>query len=400
MDTPSITSSRRYYLDWLRVFAIYMLIPLHAAMVFSPVPFYHIRNNTVSSEMLAVFTFGGPCFIPLAFVVAGWVLFYSLRARGSGSFLKERFQKLFIPLVVGCALLGPPIKYLELRSGFDANYLSRCAITSQAYPFGPCIPASSTFASSFTQGFLEFWPTFFTNFGRVTWSHLWFLGYLFVFSVLYLPLFWWLTKSRYNLVRAGAVWVYLPMLPLLLIEITLRPRWPGIQNLHNDWANFAYFSTCLIAGFLLARYPALEQTLSRERKRALGVSLLGMALRVPLAVGMAVPPILSSASLVLASWGTIIALLGSAQVHLAHTNVVLDYLKESVYPVYFLHQLAVVGIGYRIIQLPLGIAAKYALLLSAALITTLAVYEFTRRILALRFAFGMKPGRRKAGPAQ
>lgn len=72
----------------------------------------------------------------------------------------------------------------------------------------------------------------------------------------------------------------------------------------------------------------------------------------------------------------------------------------SVYPVYFLHQLAVVGIGYRIIQLPLGIAAKYALLLSAALITTLAVYEFTRRILALRFAFGMKPGRRKAGPAQ
>jgi hypothetical protein len=370
-------------------------------MAFSPIPFYHIRNSTVSSWMLALFAFGGPWFMPLAFVVAGCVLFYSLRARGGGGFLKERCQKLLIPLIVGCALLGPPIKYLELRSGFDANYLSTCAITSQAYPFGPCIPASSTAAASFTKGFLEFWPTFFTDFRHFTWSHLWFMGYLFVFSLLYLPLFWWLTKSRYNLARAGAAWVYLPMIPLLWIEITLRPRWPGIQNLHNDWANFAYFSTCLIAGFLLARYPALEQTLRREWKRALGVSLVGMALRVPLALGMAVSPILSSLSLVLASWGTIIAVLGLAQVRLARTDAVLDYLKESVYPVYFLHQVAVVYIGYGIIRLPLGIAAKYALLVSASLIITLAIYELiVRRIPIVRRVFGVQPRPRKVGPAK
>ena len=44
--------------------------------------------------------------------------------------------------------------------------------------------------------------------------------------------------------------------------------WPGIQNLYDDWANVAYYSTYLIAGFLLAWSPALE----RRRRRASGAA--------------------------------------------------------------------------------------------------------------------------------
>jgi len=406
--TSPIASSRRYDLDWVRALATYMLLPIHVAIVFSPLPFYHIRNSTVSLGMLALLAFGGPWFMPLFFVLAGWALCHSLRARGSGGLLKERFQKLFIPLIVGCLLFGPPIKYLELRSGFDANYLSACSSANQTYPFGPCLPATpAATPPPFAESFLEFWPTFFTRFDRFTWSHLWFLGYLCTFSLLYLPLFRWLTKLRHNWVPVGTAWVYLPMISLLWSEITLRPHWPGIQNLYNDWANFAYFSTCLIAGFLLARYPALEQALRREWKRALGIGLLGMALRAPLVVGTAISPILSSLGLVLTGWGVIVALLGFAQDRLSpiskrtlrRTNALLAYLKESAYPVYILHQAAVVGIGYWIIQLPLGIAAKYALLLAASFAATLAAYEFVvRRIPVLRLAFGMKPLPRQVGP--
>ena len=395
-------SSRCHDIDWLRVFATYMLFPFHVAIVFSPLPFYHIRNSMVSFGMLVFFTFVEPWLMPLFFVLAGWALFHSLRARGSRGFLKERFQKLVIPLVVGCLVFGPPIKYFELKSGFDANYLSTCSTADQTHRFGPCLPASPAFASPpFAEGFLEFWPTFFTQFDRFTWSHLWFLGYLFTFSLFYLPLFSWLIKTRHKFTRAGAAWVYLPMVPLVLIEIILRPHWPGLQNLYNDWANFAYHSVLLIAGFLLAKYPALEQALHREWKRALGISLVGMALRVPSATGIIISPAVSYVGLVVAGWGAIVALLGFAHSRLTHTNAVLEYLKESAFPVYILHQAAVVCIGYGIIQLPLGITVKYALLLVASFAATLAAYELiVKRVPVLRFAFGMNPITRKVRPAK
>ncbi len=404
-------SVRRYDLDWLRVFGIYMLFPAHVAIVFSPLPFWHIRNSTVSLRMLLFLGFVEPWIMPLFFVMAGWGMFHSLRFRGSRGFLKRRVQKLLIPLLVGCAILGPPIKYLELRSGFDANYRSLCASSEYRQSFGPCIPAPPTsegeaaVAPPFNESFLEFWPTFFTRFDRFTWSHLWFLAYLFDFSVVYLPLFLWLMKTRRSFTRVSAVWVYLPMLPLLLIEIVLRPRWPGLPNLYNDWANYAYFSTCLIVGFLLAKHPAFEQAVQREWKRALGIYLGGMAmrallgLRIYLGIGGAASPALWSVTLVVASWGGVVALLGFARSHLSHTNAVLDYLSESAYPVYFLHPLAVVGIGYGIIQLSLRIRVKYVLLLAASFTATLAVYHFIVRPI-LRSGFGMKPMTRKVGSAE
>jgi glucan biosynthesis protein C len=398
-------SSRRHDLDWLRVFGIYMLFPVHVAIVFSPLPFYHIRNSTVSLRMLLFLAFVEPWIMPLFFVMAGWAMFHSLRFRGSRGFLKRRVQKLLIPLVVGCVIFGPPIKYIELRSGFDANYRSLCASSEFQQGFGPCIPAGPPIALPFSEGFFEFWPTFFTRFDRFTWSHLWFLGYLFTFSLLYLPLFRWLMKTRHSFTRAGTAWVYLPMVPLILIEIVLRPHWPGFQNLYDDWANFAYFSTCLIMGFMLAKYPALEQAVQREWKRALGIYLGGMALRVLLGVrvflgiGGVTSPALWSVSLVVASWGGVVALLGFARHRLAHTNAVLDYLSESAYPVYFLHQAAVVCIGYGIIQLSLRIAVKYVLLLAASFTATMAVYHFVVRPV-LRLAFGMKPMAGEVGSAE
>jgi surface polysaccharide O-acyltransferase-like enzyme len=399
--TSPTALGRRYGIDWLRVAATYLLLPIHVAIVFSPLPFYHIRNSSVSFGMLVFLAIVEPWIMPLFFVLAGWAIFYSLRARGGRSFLKERVQKLLIPLLAGCVLFGPPIKYLELRSGFNATPLSLCSTADPTHRFGPCIPAGPAVAPPFTESFLEFWPTFFLHFDRFTWSHLWFLGYLFTLSVFYLPLFLGLMKAGRSPARLRAACLYLPMIPLLLIEILLRPYWPGLQTLYHDWANLAYYSTCLIAGFLLARYGAVEQALEREWKRALGIGLAGLALRVPTAVGLIVSPTLSAVSLVVAGWGTIVGLVGLAQSRLAHRKAALEYLSESAFPVYILHQAAVVCLGYAIIQLPLGIGSKYVLLLAAALAATLGAYQFiVRPIPVLRFAFGMKPLARKAPPGQ
>jgi uncharacterized protein (DUF2147 family) len=87
----------------------------------------------------------------------------------------------------------------------------------------------------------------------------------------------------------------------------------------------------------------------------------------------------------------VLAALGAAHRLLASATRGLSYLSESAFPVYWLHQSAIVLIGYFVIRLDLGIAAKYAVLLAASVCATLAVYHFgIRRFTITRFCVGMK----------
>src|SRR5262249_15390428 len=68
------------------------------------------------------------------------------------------------------------------------------------------------------------------------------------------------------------------------------------------------------------------------------------------------------------------------------------YLSESAFPVYVLHQAAIVLPGYFLIRLPLGIGAKFVLLLLLSVSLTLAAYQWLVRPFAVpRFLLGMKP---------
>jgi hypothetical protein len=191
-------------------------------------------------------------------------------------------------------------------------------------------------------------------------------------------------------------WLYLPLVPLVVVQLVLRPRWPGLQNLYDDWANVAYYSTYLLAGFLLGCHPALEHAVHREWRRALA---LGLASSLALLFGVlgvfASPTVLLAGSAV-AGWCFVLALLGAAHRYLTPVTAGLAYLTESAFPVYWLHQSAIVLIGYPIVHLGLGIAPKYALLLVASLAATLGAYHFVvRRFAITRFLVGMKPRARR-----
>ena len=387
-----VSSARRYDVDWLRVFAAYLLFIVHTAKIFDPEPFYHIRNTDLSFGILLLVDFIVHWYMPLFFVLAGWSVFASLQTRGTASFLKERVQRLLIPLVVGCVLFGPIIKYVELRSGFDLRPSGLRVSAALQDSFRAFFPAGLQVATPFSESFVEFLPTFFKRLNRFTWSHLWFLAYLFTFSVLYCPLFAWLARTRDRLARSGAVWVYVPIIPLAVIQITLRRRWPCWWNLYDDWANFAYYSTYLLAGFLLARSPALERAVHREWRRALGIGLGAAGIFLGSTSGVVRSPAIAWASTAVAGWCCVVALLGFARSRPAHSSAVLAYLTESAFPIYILHHPAIVVLGYVIIQLPLGIGAKFVLVLLASLMVTMAVYHFiVRPVPILRFLLGMKP---------
>lgn len=382
---------RRADLDLLRVFACYLLIPFHSAMVFNPAPFYHVRNEELSTVLMIFCGFVSLWHMPLLFLLAGWSAFTSYRGRGAARFLRERVRRLVVPLVAGCLLLGPGIKYLELRSGLDLNFHGLRVSEALQEGFRTVIPQGLPVAAPFEESWLEFLPTFYTQLDRFSWSHLWFLAYLIAFSALVLPLLALLSRSARAPAWVSGAFVYAPILPLVAIQLTLREHWPGPYNLIADWANFSFFATFLISGILLARVTALEDAVVRERHRALAIAGASIGLLLLLVLGVVTAPVLLLVGVAVAGWCCVVAVLGFGHFHAPPAGPWLDALAESALPVYLLHQPVIVVLGFGIVQLPLGIAPKLALLLVASSLVTFVLYLAARRFTMARLLLGMRP---------
>jgi peptidoglycan/LPS O-acetylase OafA/YrhL len=185
--------------------------------------------------------------------------------------------------------------------------------------------------------------------------------------------------------------VYVPVLPLAVIQVALRERWPGLHNLINDWANFAYYSIFLIAGFLLARFPRLEAAAHSERNRAFAIGLIATLVLQLGVLGVFDSPAVILVHTAIAGWCFVLAFLGWARRRLLWTTPALRYLTESAFPVYLLHQSAIVIPGHFLIQLPLGLSTKFVLLLAFSSTLTVTVYHLLVRPFAVpRFLRGMK----------
>jgi uncharacterized protein (DUF2147 family)/fucose 4-O-acetylase-like acetyltransferase len=385
----SSTSTRREDIDALRIGATYLLFVFHTAMVFNPAPFYHIRNDDLSFVMLIVCGFISLWHMPLFFLLAGWATHASLQRRGRVGYVRERISKLFIPLIAGIILFGPAIKFLELRSGLDLSHTGLRVAPALQESFRVVIPSGLGVAPPFNETFLEFLPTFFTRLERFSWSHLWFVAYLFTFSLVFVAFLPWLARQVARLTRARAWLVYVPIVPLALIQLTLRERWPGIQNLYNDWANVAYYTTYFLAGFVAGAQPRLERAARAESRRALIIGLAATTILLLAVLKVVTATWVVLAGSAVAGWCLNIAILGLGERLRRGLGNALPYLRESAFPVYILHQAAIVVPGYFLIQLPLGIPAKFLLVLSVALLSALVLYHFVVRSWEpIAFLFG------------
>ena len=190
--------------------------------------------------------------MPLFFLIAGWALSESLARRGLVRVLRERSRKLLLPLGFGMVAFGPFLRWIELQHGLLKS-ASGQLLPRQVLPFW------------------EIAGRYFTQPGLLTWAHLWFLAYLWTFTMLYLPLWCVLIKvarsmsgSKTVLSRiSSSLALVLPLAAIASLETLLRDTWPGYQNLFDDWANFATFSVFFLFGMVLGHAPAPCQALNR-----------------------------------------------------------------------------------------------------------------------------------------
>lgn len=391
---PAPRAARRADLDLLRVFAVLLLFPFHTLKVYDPAPWYHIWSPDLIPGLQHVTGFIHLWHMPLLFLLAGWSAVASLRGRGLGAFLGERGRRLGLPLLFGVVFLCPILKYVELRSGMSlgADGLGATAALQEAH--GALQERPLPVVPPYDASFVEFLPTYFTP-ARITWSHLWFVAYLLTFSVLYAPLLARLARGVDRL-RRPALLLWAPALLLPVGEILLRPHWPGIQNLVDDWANFVKYSFYVLAGGLLAAHPTLETRIREGWGTFLAAGLGGSLLLLgveSVGVGGPVGAALGYGLPAAAGWCLVLAALGIGS-RVARPGPRLAWLATAGMPIYVLHQLGVVLAAWWLDPLPLPAPVRLVLVLATSVIGVLLVYGLVvQRVGWLAAALGSKAAR-------
>jgi len=373
-------NNRLYFIDWLRSIVILLLVPLHSGLFFYHYG-YHFKNEELSIGLTSFNHFVFLWFLPLLFLLAGAGSFYALTRRKGGHYLKERALRLIIPLVFGILVFVPPQVYFE-----------------------------RLFRGEFTGSFIEFFPNFFNGIypvGNFSWHHLWFLVYLFTFSLLTLPLFiFFKTETGMNSIQKFSRFfskggnIFLLSIPIIIFEAVLRVNFPaGIYNLVSDWATFLNYFTNFIYGYIIfSSYNYFEKSFERNKKLAVILSVIGYAIILGIEI-LEKRPIWSYSPANLSyialegfiTWNMIISLLGYGKKYLNLNNKVIKYLNEAALPFYIIHQSFVIGIGYFILRKNLGVWPKFMLIVIFSYISTAFSYElFFKRVGIIRFLLGMK----------
>jgi fucose 4-O-acetylase-like acetyltransferase len=106
MVENAAVKERRNDLDWVRVLAVLLLVPFHAARIFDIFETFYVKNDTLSPWLSHIVVFFlNKWHMPLLFLLAGASSWYALRFRSGARYLGERLKRLPVPFVFGTLVL-------------------------------------------------------------------------------------------------------------------------------------------------------------------------------------------------------------------------------------------------------------------------------------------------------
>ena len=384
-------NQRRYDLDWLRVIAILTLLFYHTGMIYVSWG-WHIKSAEHSQPMEEVMRWLHRWRMPLLFFISGAGTFFALSKRSFGSYAGERVRRLFVPLVFGMFVIVPPQIYIEwlFRGRFSGSYAE---FYPEVFNFQPYHDGGTG--------------------GAFSWHHLWFICYLFFYSLLSIPVFRWLKSEsgqrftdrigRLIARPGGAMWLGAGL--IIVSQIILKPFFPEETHaLTNDWAYFVKNLLLFWLGYVLISRPAFWQILTDQRRILLTGTLICTVLlyAVRLVYDTEGPDNLAweIAYLTNSDCLTWFSVLATVAYGYRYLNVnpswqgkpVLPHLNEAVYPFYILHQTVIVLIGYYVLtRTNLGVYDGFLVVSLSSLAICIAIYVLLIRPFKLtRFLFGLK----------
>ena len=378
---------RRYDLDWIRICAFGVLVLYHVGMYYVTWD-WHVNSPDASHALEPLMLLSSPWRLSLLFLVSGAATAYLWeRCRRDGSrFAGPRSWRLLLPLVFGMLVIVPPQSYFEVVEKLPGGY---------------------------HDGYLAFWARYLAGDGSFcrdddclalpTWNHLWFVAYLWVYTMV----LWGLLRLAPRIAPAvverirallahpaGLLW---PLAWLAVARLLLVGRFESTHALVDDWYNHAQYLPLFLLGFAIARPGPLWERIEAARWPALlaaFASWLYIAWYFSEYRDGTVPPdalrMLQRLAWAIQQWAAIVAILGFARRHAPGDSPARRWLAQAVFPVYILHQTVIVllAVGLR----PLGMAPwlEGPLLVMATFGLCLAGFALIRRTGWLGPLFGLK----------
>lgn len=389
-----ISNNRRHEIDWLRVLAFLVLIFYHIGMFYVYDWGWHVKSTYQSEFLQNIMLLVNRWRMPLIFLISGFALAAVEQKVSALRLLNLRFVRLFIPLLIGMYFIVPPQTFFQLvqNDNFDGSFWQFYQLyinpNSSSYPDYHHSPL-----------------------GWVTWNHLWYLAYLWHYTLLYLlfrPLLRKVNWSRLDR-RSGAGILFITVtIVLTIINFWLRADHPVTHDLVNDWYNHAASFLIFGLGYWLAKCNNCWVGIIHYRRWFLIGGLIGYASVLILhngrldtiltAQGINVDNLASHTM----TWIIIyfiraanvicwlFALLGYSARYLNRPHKYIHYMNEAVLPWYILHQTLIIVFAMWLAQFALGPFWEPFLLTGMTFLGCFFGYELIKRNNFTRFCFGMK----------
>lgn len=365
---------RKNWIDNVRTLCILWLFPFHSAMIFNGFgeEWYILSTPSVAASILNFSTF--PWWMSGLFVLAGVSTVYSLKTRSARAYAKERIMKLFLPFLSGVVLIIPLQGYyaVAFRTGQFDNYLH------------------------YLKSFLE--VTDFGGYdGHLSPGNLWFILYLFVISMISLPLLMWYQRREKKI--DGSKIVGWKLLLLGVIPTLIEP----IGDIGGK-SMTEYLGWFLIGYFVLSD-DTVQEWIRKYWYVWTSIFVLLLVLRSGFYIyslvieqyweeGIAGTPItrerIWTVGEVVFRWIGILNMFGLGMKYLDFSNSKMKYLARANFPIYIFHQSVLVILAYYICNYISSAGVQYILILTGSFIGTMIIYELARKSRVLRFLFAIK----------
>lgn len=376
MQAAVALTGRQFGLDWLRIGAFGLLIVYHIGMFFVPWG-WHVKTSEPIDwavwPMMAI----NPWRLMLLFVISGVVsrALITKLARPR-RFAARRSSRLLLPLLAGMVIFVAPQPWFELRD--------RC---------------------TYDGGLLYFWLNDYFEFGGSrgtplpTWNHLWFVAYLWVYTmglaiIAALPVELRSKMQRgFDMLFSGWRLIVLPIVWLTIVRYALHPAFGETHALVDDPYAHAVYSFSFFFGVALARSNTAWTGILGAWKHLLLIAVLACLAMFAIHAqgnGSALIEAARIAARATLAWCAILGLLGFAQSHLHRDSQARRYLTEAIFPFYIVHQTIIIAVGFWLKQTGIAALSQFAIILFATLAGCILTYELGRRVGWLRPFLGLK----------
>ena len=371
-------SGREWWVDYLRVIAVFLVIPFHVIISYvqdamGPGLSFLIWNNIPYEGARITFEFFNPWQMQLLFALAGFSMMFSLRKRNYGKFTIERLLRLGIPIIFGLFIWN------TLMGWFSTLFVY------EQYPFpwvNPIYPDLPSFGMFYKSWWLE---------GRtINTGHLWFMVVLLILSLIIGGIVSIIRKSKKNERKGTRVVVNILTHPVTVIFWALCatatryiPALNTFPKLSQVFSVFQYNQILFfVYGILLASNMENLKKLQKTWMITLPVGIAFIFVWVFLmgsfsSVGM---NLVISIVRNLGAWSFVNGLIGVASKYLKKPTRGIKYFSKAGAAVYILHLPLEIMAGYYLIRNPMNPVLEIFMLIGINFALCLAIYEIVRRI--------------------